>query len=318
MANKRPWPFTQNPFLTATDGSFRLAVRICIYHLGALMSKAGDPFFDAMIGSFTALDATLQNIYNKWKAAGGTQQGQTLQVKQLLKLLSGVKIKKWDIIIQGVYDNTTPKYESLLPNNRVPFQGGSQEDRISAVAALIAAIDGDAALATVTTEAQAFLTDIQAAILLQKGGITSTKSDSDAVEDARVAMCIGMYANLGALMQHFAASPVNIDPYFDLSVIRSGAQVVFTGDTKPLENENIFKHTFHAGDGLLLRNEGVTELRFFLAQQKKDAPGAIVITVGPGAQKTITATDLGVLTNTFFNVVNSDAVNTGEWMVEFV
>ena len=318
MANKRPWAFTQNLFITVTNESYRLAVRIAIYHLGAISKNAGDAFFDPLIASFTPLENALQDAYNKWKAQGGSQQGQTLLVTQLLQLLSSTKIKKWDIFIQGVYDNTTPQYKALLPNGRAPFQVGSQDDRITAVAALVNTIGDDASLKTVKDDAVAFLTDIQTALLAQKGGIASTKTNSDAVEAARVAMCTGMYANLGAMMQHYAGAPNNIDQYFDLSAIRSGAQVVFTGDTKPLENENIFKHTFQPGDGLLLKNEGVTELKFFLALQKKDGPGDIVIAIAAGNQATITATDLGNLANTYFNVLNTDAVNVGEWTVEFV
>jgi hypothetical protein len=318
MANQRPWAFTQNPFTTVTNGSYRTAVRIAIYHLGAISKNAGDAFFDPLIALFTPLENALQEAYNKWKAQGGSQQGQTLQVTQLLQLLSSTKIKKWDIAIQAVYDNTTPQYKALLPNGRGPFQVGSQDDRITAVAALVAAIGDDNSIKTVKNDAAAFLTDIQTALLAQKGGIAGTKTNSDAVEAARVAMCTGMYANLGGMMQHFAANPHNIDQYFDLTAIRSGAQVLFTGETKPLENENIFKHTFHAGDGLLLRNEGVTELKFFLAAQKKDGPSASAISLGAGKQITITATDLGDLSNTFFNVQNVDTVNVGEWTVEFV
>ena len=134
MANQKPWGFIQNPFLIATEGSYRLAVRISLYHFAAISKMAGDPFFDALIASFSPLNTALQDAYNTWKAKGGTQQGQTLQLKQLLSLLSSTKIKGWDIAIQNVFSDTTAEYKALLPNHRGPFQLGSQDDRIAAVA----------------------------------------------------------------------------------------------------------------------------------------------------------------------------------------
>jgi hypothetical protein len=318
MATQKPWMFTQNPFLNVTGESYRLAVRISTYHLGAISKNAGNPFFDGLIKPFAPLQTTLAAAYSNWRSQSGSQQGETLQVTQLLKLLSGTKIKKWDIAIQGVYDNSSPDYKKLLPNNRAPFQAGTQQDRITAVSSLVETIGSDAALAAVKTDANSFLADIQTAITSQKGTIAGTKTNSDAVEAARVAMCIGMYANLGALMQQNAAMPENIEPYFDLSAIRSGAQVVFTGETKPLETENIFKHTFLPGDKLLLKNEGVTELQFFLAAQKDDAPGSGVVILAAGQQTIADVSNMAKPGNTYFNVLNSDAINIGEWTVEFV
>ena len=79
------------------------------------------------------------------------------------------------------------------------------------------------------------------------------------------------------------------------------------------------KHTFVIDDDVKLENEGTTTLIFFLAAQKNDAPGSTTITVLPQTTVTVKASDLGdIKTNTFLNVKNNDAVNKGEWTVEFV
>ncbi len=139
---------------------------------------------------------------------------------------------------------------------------------------------------------------------------------SAAVEAARVAMCTGQYANLGALIQHFAATPENINQYFDLQGIRNGQQVLFTGDTNPQQSETIMQHTFGAKDMLLLQNEGSTELRFYLASQKDDAPATTTVIVAAGTEQQVPITSLGSIALTFVNVYNPDTINKGEWTVQ--
>ena len=53
--------------------------------------------------------------------------------------------------------------------------------------------------------------------------------------------------------------------------------------------------------------------------RSNDAPGSTTITVLPQTTVTVKASELGdIKTNTFLNVKNNDAVNKGEWTVEFV
>lgn len=319
MATKTVWSYLINPFLTVTDESYRLAVRISTYHIGALKSKQGDPVFDVMINTYQPFHDALITQYEKWKTASGSQQGNTLGVQQLFNLLSSTKIKKWDIAIQNEFDNTSNEYKSILPNKRAPFQNGSQTDRLTSVKALANAIKNIAALATVHADVQNFYDTLHDALEVQKGSLALTGTESDQVETARVNMCVAQYANLGALINRNASTPEYINQFFDLVAIRSGTQVIFTGDTKPLEHENIFKHTFDIGDALLLKNEGIAALTFYLAIQKTDAPGTKTITVLPGNQINVAISDLGdIYTQKFLNVYNPDANSKGDWTVEFV
>lgn len=319
MATKTVWSYLINPFLTVTEESYRLAVRISTYHIGALKSKQGDPLYDALIAFYQPYHDALISKYEKWKAAGGGQQGKTLSVNQLLRLLSGTKIRNWDIAIQNVFDNTSDEYKAILPHKREPFQHGSQTDRLTNVKALADATNGIPALVAVNADVIDFYTQLYNALEAQKGSIAQTGSLSDEVETARTEMCIAQYADLGALINKNAAAPEYINQFFDLVAIRSGTQVIFTGDTKKQEHENILKHTFAEDDELLLENEGITVLVFYLATQKGDAPGAKTITVQPGTQLKVKASDLGdVGTQKFLNVYNPDANSKGDWTVEFV
>lgn len=316
MANSKPWIFVLNPFITATVNSYKLAVKISTYHLGALQSQAGVKFFDDLIDVFQPLHEALVAAFDSWKNIGGQQQGKTLNVAQLFSLLSKTKIRNWDIAIQNVYSIDTPEYKALLPHKRAPFQNGTQTDKLAAVNALSQAIGADETLATVKTDVDAFYAQLNTALTQQKGSLTSTKTQSDAVEAARMAMCIGQYADLGALIQHFAEMPEQIGQYFDLTAIRSGAQVVFTGDTKPEESENILKHTFADTDTLRLENEGETDLHFYLAPGKDAAPNGTTVVVPAGQEATVLVTQLGSVANTYLNVHNPSTLAKGNWTIE--
>ncbi len=314
MANQRAWSFTQNPFLNATINSLRIAVRISNTHLAALTKFAGDPFFDALIAFYAPLDAALNTAVTAIKEAGGEQQGSTVNLNQLYNLLSSSRIRQWDITIQGVYELGTPQYKALLPHRRTPFQVGTQTERLIAVQTLSMAIGSDAQLAAVKTGVDNFYKQLSDALSGQKGDVQGGGILSKQAEAARVAMCIGQYADLGALMQNYAATPDMITSFFDM-IIRSGAQVLFTGDDKPQEHKNILKHTFAAADMLSLENDGVTDQQFYLANSKTAAPDKAVVTVTAGQKLSIAASQLGDVTNTFLNVYNPDELikASGRW-----
>lgn len=324
MAIERDWQYASNTFLSVTTNSYRLAVRISTFHLGALINAAngGDPFFTELRNVYAPVHQSLSNSYDEWLAQGGAQQGETLNVEQLLRLLQSTNIRQWDVAIQVVYDITTEEYKKLLPNNRNPFQKGGQTDRLSAVEALETELNKpwvSPALDPVKTSVTNFGNQLRDALLIQKGEIAATRTGSDKVEQARIKMCVVQYRNLGRIIANYAETPEFIPNYFDTVAIREGSQVIFTGDTKPGEFENIFKHTLAGGDELLLDNEGDAPLSFYFAAQKKDAPGTnTLISVPANSQRNVLRNDFGNITYAFLCVINTDTALKGKWVVELV
>lgn len=316
----RPWIYLENPMLNATANSYLLAMRISTLHDGALKAASDtlDPFFVAMYAFYHPLHVDYQRKYDAWVAQGGLQQGETLNITQLLKLESGTKARVWDNGIQAVYDISTTKYKGIFPNHREPFQNGTQTQRIDAVKALSTAIGTDPLLATVKSDVDAFYTLINTAIAAQKGAISMTGTDSDAVETTRVNMCVGQYADLGGLIQHFASKPELINQYFDLAALRNPTQVFFTGHVKAQKVHTIMKHTFGAADHVKLENPGTTELHFYSSGTKNAQQGTTFITVLAGKEVTVLASQLGALTDPYMMVFNPDDSAEGEFTVEIV
>ena len=104
---KKTWHYLINQFANTTVTNFKKALKLSNYH-DALLKKAmtenpGDPDWAFLYNRYNPLHLTYANAYTKWKKAGGTQEGQTLNLDQLLLLLI-TKINKWDVQVQNVFE----------------------------------------------------------------------------------------------------------------------------------------------------------------------------------------------------------------------
>lgn len=232
--------------------------------------------------------------------------------------LSGTKIQDWDIAIQAKYKLSTPQYKKLLPYRRGPFQNGTKANRIQAVLNLSNAIGTDATLASAKTEVDSFYAMLKTAQSGKNVSLRTTESSSALLEAARVAMCIAQYANLGALIKKYAATPQLIEKFFDLANIRSSHQAIFTGHVEAGQVYTIVKHTFGAADQVSLKNPGRATLKFYLAKVKDAQPGTLSVTLITTGQETVLASTLGDLTNTYLVVLNTDATQTGQFEIEIL
>lgn len=311
----KTWILLINPFLSATRKSFLKAMRISTYHDSALNAAKSDPDIQVAYNYYHPIHLNYKTLYDDWIQQGGEQQGKTLNLNQLLRLLSGSKIEQWDVKIQNQYLPNTPAYKRLLPNNRQPFQTGGQVERMNAVKVLSQTIGTDEALATVKTDVDSFNAQLEAAVANQKGDISSTRTDSSNLEIARQSVGDGQYANLGRLITKYASTPEKIAPFFDLQTIRRIKQTVFNGTLKGGEIHTIVKRKFNSTDAITLTNLGVEPLKFYLASAKDMQPGAVFVTVNGGA-KTIVASELGDVANRYLTVLNTDAVHDAEFIME--
>lgn len=313
---KIPWMYAQNTFLNCTTGSFRKGVRISIFHDAALDAAKTNPFFLALFNAYHPLHLALLEAYSTWKTSTNAQEGLTLAVENLIETLSGTKIRDWHVAVQVVFNITTDEYKAIFPNNRSPFQTGSQSDRLLAVKSLSKALEHIESLTAVKASIDEFYTLLNNAMSALNGGISTISDNRSEVEKARVAMCVEQYTNVGALIQKFAATPEEISKYFDLKAIRTSAQSIFTGQLKAGEAHTVAKHTFKADDDVVLDNPGTTDLLYWLASHKDSPIGALFVTVPAGQTLTLTAKEIGNIPNLYLMVQNASSVAGGEFEVE--
>ena len=103
-----PYHYLQNSFDIATQTSLPRCLRISNHYMAAIENEKTDVFIAPLYAAYKPKHLDLILKVNQWKAAGGVQEGETLNVSQQYLLLRGVKAKRWNVITQGLFDNTTP------------------------------------------------------------------------------------------------------------------------------------------------------------------------------------------------------------------
>ena len=309
----RLWIFLINPFLSATKGSFRLAMKLSFFTDSGLHAHMSDAAILAMYNIYHPMHTAFAAAYNAWDAQKSTQIANTSALNNLLEGLSA-KYDTWEYAIRGVYAKTSTQYENLFAHGKSVFTSGTQLDRIQAVSSLNTNLTGIAALAATKTDVNNTYNALQAALLASSDNKSITNTLSTAVEVQRLIICNGLYSVLGKLMDKFNTNPAAIADYIDVESLRNIQQTDFVGHVAGNSFIDIVHRTLDATQFITLRNTGNTPLRFYLAALKTDAIGAVYFEVPPMTDHDITANQLGdVTTQHFINVLNVDALMEGHF-----
>lgn len=313
------WSYLLNPFLNAAGDNFKKFNTIVTFTYDRIKAKAGDAFFDELILDLESVYLSWQSLYTAWSSSTSAHKAATLLLANLFKDLSGDKIDDWDIKIQVVYKKDTPQYMNLLPNGRKPFQSGSHEQRIQAVADLVTAIGSDAALATLKTAIIAFQTTLTDAKSDQAAKLSATNTYSEQLSLVIKVIAKFMYLVLGKFMVHYYDNPTMIEPYFDLATIRSAAQVEFTKTVKQLKDANIAKRKLKITDQIKVVNDGPVAIIIYYAPEKNDPHTTYGVSIAAGEDETLQASDLGNLTTgNFLKAYNADSVNEAHFVLTII
>ena len=315
------WQYLVNQFENATIGSYKKAVQLSNYHDADLNAKkASEPLLIPIYNRYHPLHLALINEFNAWKTAGGSQEGQTLNLSQLLDI-AYAKIPLWDITIQAAgstFMKGTPNYLAIFPDGRSSFSRGSIDDRVNAYDTLAKNMIPFAPLATTMAQVAAVFTTLDTVRDVQTGAKGSVKTGSGKVETARVAAMTMQWRNLGFAMDAFWDKPMYIESMFDLQTLRESDQRTFTGTLDPSENEAVLIHTFFADDELRLKNNGNADTFFYLATTA-NGTDSDPVKVLPNTEVVITISDFGAIdfgTHRYLTAVNQSPSITTQYVAE--
>jgi hypothetical protein len=319
---ERSWIFLINPFIVATNNSYSKMKQIGDVTLAAIAARVPTPpatdIFSELLATLSPLVQAYDDAYATWLQQQGATKGQTQTLNDLLDDLRSRKIEDWDLAIQNVYRQKTPQYIALLPRHRAPFQNGSQQQRITAVATLSLAIGSDAALQTLKTEVDAFYDELTAANSTQKGSKSTKSGTSTVVETDRIALGTGLYGVLGRLMDFFKDTPEAIADIIPVDALRSSEQTSFQQDVNGGVTRLIFTRTLEDGDNLKCINRGNTALQLALVHEKNDAMPETAYTLHPNEEELVTPEVLGAKGNRFLIVKNLNATEKGAYTITLV
>ncbi|MEI8202702.1 MAG: hypothetical protein WCH34_06795 [Bacteroidota bacterium] len=265
---KKIWLYLSNQFLIATRRNFRKAYKLSREHdsrvKNALDNNPADEDYQIIYNRYHPLHEDLSVHYSNWASKGGMQKGDTLNLKQLLKLLPA-KMHRIDVRIQIVHEPETQAYEKLFPQMHKPFYSGTQDSRILAVKTLITTIGDEVALAAVKADLIIIYNALESAKKVQTGAKKEKKTSSSTLEDSRVAAMTCMYQDLGLLINKFPSKPNMIEPFFDVETLTNPEQTIWKGQLDAKEVLPVLVHTFAAGDIIRLKSTGKGDIDAYLA-----------------------------------------------------
>lgn len=279
----RSWHFSINQFLVATKQNIKKAFKLSIFHDTHLKKRMddnpGDTDYAFAYNRYHPLHIMLYTAYTSWKGKGGMQKGETLSVKQLLKLLPA-KVNKIDLKIQDVHEKGSSRYVQLFPKAHKPFYRGSQDSRILALNVLSLTIGSETELAAVKTIVDAAYNELNDAKNRQEES-KGTKIDSSVmVEAARVAAMVGQYQDVGFFINKFPTQPKLMESLFDISTLTNPDQVIWKGHLDILEIHALLIRTFEIGDKIRIKSLMKGDIGLYLASHPGGTDSAEVLCSG--------------------------------------
>ena len=218
------WQYVTNQFSNALGMSYGDTNIFATDHLSKLRNAAGDVDIDRFIARIAPIYAHFQSTYTAWQKSTALWKGATLKTDVLLEDLFKTKLPKWDILIQVVYMADTEEYLTIFPQGRTAFREVGKDGKIQLLATMTSVLSDYPLLDTVRIDVEAFYQTLVAARDRQQQREQQVKDSSTNLRDAQNAVFIALYANLGGLMEKYAANTNPILNFYAIEMIRNIGQ----------------------------------------------------------------------------------------------
>jgi hypothetical protein len=215
--------FAINHHANVTKKNMTFAHHLINYSHNKLLADTGDADIDAIIAFNMPIVKEWNNGFSLWHDAHNFEMGSTIELNALIDSLTHTKAPDWMVKVLYIYPEGSPRATALLPHKRKAFISGTVLNRITGIKTFIDGLGDDAALATVKTDAEAFLIQIESAYAKHAKAKKILATLSKDQEILRVKATTAMLANQGSLMKKFSSTPEKIDLYFDVQAMRRGA-----------------------------------------------------------------------------------------------
>jgi hypothetical protein len=144
-------------------------------------------------------------------------------------------------------------------------------------------------------------------------GVTTKSSE---LEIGRKDLAAAMYGELGKLMHKFQNDPLQIQRFWQMSLLRdSGKDIVLYNDIAASNTDNILSGGIEDETQLEFSNPGNTRLKYFATDSPTGTNG-MGVEVGPGETIVKKIIEIGPAGSQYLNVTNLDSVNMGSWRVK--
>lgn len=243
------------------------------------------------------------------------KEGKTVTMN--LKLDAFVEfVRRKEGLIRSQYGENSAEYQEFYP------QGITQYNRMNLAeatilmtayvnAATVHQADLGAAFATeatnLTTEFETAREDQQSLMMIVSGKKSVTASTRDELE-------IQLMKNVLTIALNNIGNPEAMKAYFDQSIITLKKHKTFSGIAGAGLTVNIDERTFSPNDEIVLRNEGSVALKFCIAKTAGESCNNDM-EVQPNDETTVSASQLGVVSQGHFLNVTNESSTDGEYSV---
>lgn len=317
MSNET-WHFLINSFDVVTQKSRKQMTIIAADHLAKLSAMKVDAVIARLYDRFAPLYQSFGDQYAAWLSAKGLYKGETERVQILLDELSSVKLKQWSVKIQNVYLEGTPDYTAILPGGRTAFIVGAKETRITELKGLRDRLTKYPKLEDLKKEVETFMQSLEETRNHQQEAEQSVDQLSLQLEHARKEVAGMLYRNLGALMDKYGNDPKQILAFYEVEQLRAGSSAEpepITGVIAPGAVVTILDKDITDDTEFFISNTGKTILKFWTANSVQSADIPPGIELAPGAEKSVTASEIGKPGSTMLLVMNMDEKIEGSYAV---
>lgn len=235
------WIRSENFIDTATEESHVVAKEIFDQFEVNLRSGIADPDLLEYYTYYKPFNDKYGKAYQTLDFLNSSGPANTLDIKIKVAQLRGTEIKRWDVLIQSLYERGTVMYTKLLPNYRKPFQQGGIEERTKAIKNLIAAMGNDVSLASIKTEVETFYNLWCEAIKTQDTHFAKIDLAIIDLEKERINAADAMMYVYGKLVSKYYKNLVMVELYFPVDLLQRLTQEAFVATLKNNKVRGLFK-----------------------------------------------------------------------------
>lgn len=316
--NTETWHYLINTFDVTTQNSRKLMIVIAADHLAKLSAMKSDPDIAKLYERFAPLNQTFSDAYAAWLSAKGLYKGETSRVQVMIDELSSTKLKQWNVKIQNQYLEGTPDYTAILPGGRTAFLTGAKDTRITELKGLRDRLNKYPKLEELKNEVETFMQSLEDARNHQQETEQSVDQLSLQLEQTRKVTALMLYRNLGALMDKFGNDTRKILAFYEVEQLRAAAAKEYepvTGVIAPGAVVTVIDKGVTDDTEFYIFNTGKAVLKFWTTSSAGSADIPAGIEIPPGAEKTVTASEIGKPGSTMLVAMNLDAKTEGSYSV---
>lgn len=321
------WRYTINTFEVNTVGSNVKMLSLSADTYAKLKAEEANPAIAAILLIYEPVYFAYRDIDQQYGVKSGEYQGNTLDWEHYLDQMPQ-KLRQWESLIRFVYIEDSPQEKAIFPNKRAPFESGTYESRLEALGSLKLKTGSDVALAAANAQIASFYNAASGARLVQQTSEGSLGQLSDLRENQRLLLADELEGVLGQLMFIHRHNLVEVERYFDLSLLRDTGDdktVVVDGGINPNQVINVsalLPENMNVNDDTVIRLKNKSavpvNLEFYSANGPSDLPPAgPLFNVGGGATLEKVLGDFNFSTYSNLNIHNPTG-SAGTWEIEIV